>query len=290
MRDLAGQERFEEAALARDRLRALAEALARARSTAGCSGTGEPVLRDAYGRRLVLRRGGLDPSPADRRWAPRARAIGRTSSLPCVHRWFAARSASRPPTCRSPNWQPAAPSCIGCSGRLEHAIARADYGRTTARLTIDGDRGHPRRRANAHRPLPRFVRRSCRPSTWACSPRRNRCVARTSNPTPSSRRSSVTPDRPGTVRTRASGERSGRRARRGLRLQRERRVRFRDEGGAARRAADRARRLRGRAGGRDGEHDAGPVHPGPDANGLPDGRRAGTTRCTGTGCSTRCAD
>ena len=54
MRDLAGQERFEEAVLARDRLRALAEALARARIDGWLLGTGELVLRDADGHRLVL--------------------------------------------------------------------------------------------------------------------------------------------------------------------------------------------------------------------------------------------
>ena len=65
MRDLAGQERFEEAVLARDRLRALAEALARARIDGWLLGTGELVLRDADGHRLVLRRGGLIRSQAD---------------------------------------------------------------------------------------------------------------------------------------------------------------------------------------------------------------------------------
>jgi len=65
MRDLAGQERFEEAVLARDRLRALAEALARARIDGWLLGTGELVLRDADGHRLVLRRGGLIRSAAD---------------------------------------------------------------------------------------------------------------------------------------------------------------------------------------------------------------------------------
>jgi DNA polymerase-3 subunit epsilon len=65
MRDLAGQERFEEAALARDRLRALAEALARARIDGWLLGTGELVLRDAHGHRLVLRRGGLIRSAGD---------------------------------------------------------------------------------------------------------------------------------------------------------------------------------------------------------------------------------
>jgi DNA polymerase-3 subunit epsilon len=59
MRDLAGQERFEEAALARDRLRALAEALARARVDGWLLGTAELVLLDAAGHRFRLRRGSL---------------------------------------------------------------------------------------------------------------------------------------------------------------------------------------------------------------------------------------
>jgi DNA polymerase III subunit epsilon len=66
MRDLADQERFEEAALARDRVRALAEALARARIDGWLLGTGELVLRDADGHRFRLRRGGLIRSEDDR--------------------------------------------------------------------------------------------------------------------------------------------------------------------------------------------------------------------------------
>ena len=59
MRDLAEQERFEEAALARDRLRALAEALARSRIDGWLLRTDDLVLRDAEGNRFRLRRGGL---------------------------------------------------------------------------------------------------------------------------------------------------------------------------------------------------------------------------------------
>jgi DNA polymerase-3 subunit epsilon len=59
MRDLAEQERFEEAALARDRLRALAEALARSRIDGWLLRTDDLVLRDAEGHRFRLRRGGL---------------------------------------------------------------------------------------------------------------------------------------------------------------------------------------------------------------------------------------
>jgi len=65
MRDLAEQERFEEAALARDRLRALAEALARSRIDGWLLRTDELVLRDAGGHRLRLRRGGLIRSAGD---------------------------------------------------------------------------------------------------------------------------------------------------------------------------------------------------------------------------------
>ena len=66
MRDLAEQERFEEAALARDRVRALAEALARARIDGWLLGTDELVLRDGEGHRFHLRRGGLIRSEDDR--------------------------------------------------------------------------------------------------------------------------------------------------------------------------------------------------------------------------------
>jgi DNA polymerase III subunit epsilon len=76
MRDLAEQERFEEAGLARDRLRALAEALARARIDGWLLGAGHLVLRDGQGHRFDVRRGALirtehdeplgSPCPRDR--------------------------------------------------------------------------------------------------------------------------------------------------------------------------------------------------------------------------------
>jgi DNA polymerase-3 subunit epsilon len=65
MRDLAEQERFEEAALARDRLRALAEALARSRIDGWLLRTDDLVLRDAAGHRFRLRRGGLIRNAGD---------------------------------------------------------------------------------------------------------------------------------------------------------------------------------------------------------------------------------
>lgn len=59
MHELADQERFEEAAAARDRLRALAESLVRSRADDWLLSPTELVLRDAGGGRLLVRRGAL---------------------------------------------------------------------------------------------------------------------------------------------------------------------------------------------------------------------------------------
>jgi DNA polymerase-3 subunit epsilon len=59
MATLAAQERYEEAGLVRDRLRALAEALHRARQDAWLVGAGALVLRDPGGARLPLNGGAL---------------------------------------------------------------------------------------------------------------------------------------------------------------------------------------------------------------------------------------
>jgi DNA polymerase-3 subunit epsilon len=66
MRDLAAEERFEEAGLARDRLRALAEALLRARMDGWLLGARELRLTDADGHPIALRGGTLadEPVPA----------------------------------------------------------------------------------------------------------------------------------------------------------------------------------------------------------------------------------
>ncbi len=76
MRSLAEHERFEEAALARERLRALAEALARSMTDAWLLLPGELILRDDEGHRLRLLGGALvrdaddeplaSPCPRDR--------------------------------------------------------------------------------------------------------------------------------------------------------------------------------------------------------------------------------
>jgi DNA polymerase-3 subunit epsilon len=59
MRDLAARERFEEASVARDRLRALAEGLVRARTDRWLLGAGEVELRETDDRRLRIRGGAL---------------------------------------------------------------------------------------------------------------------------------------------------------------------------------------------------------------------------------------
>lgn len=73
MRALAAEERFEEAASARDRLRALAEALERARRDAWLLGARELALRDATGREIRFPRGILEEADAGLPY-PRERA------------------------------------------------------------------------------------------------------------------------------------------------------------------------------------------------------------------------
>jgi DNA polymerase-3 subunit epsilon len=84
MEDLAARERFEEASLARDRLRALAEGLARTRTDGWLLAAGELVVRDAGGARTSLRGGSLDgeePLPLP---CPRERA----DELAAVRSWL----------------------------------------------------------------------------------------------------------------------------------------------------------------------------------------------------------
>jgi DNA polymerase-3 subunit epsilon len=88
MSELAAKERFEEAALARDRLRALAEGLARSRADGWLLGAGELVLRDADRQRIHLVNGSLvrgdvqEPLPQP---CPRERA----DELAAVRAWLA---------------------------------------------------------------------------------------------------------------------------------------------------------------------------------------------------------
>jgi DNA polymerase-3 subunit epsilon len=102
MDDLARQERFEEAALARDRIRALAEALRRERIHRWLLDAGELRLRDAEGAPLRLVNGSLvrgghaTPIPAP---PPKDRA----DELAAVRSWLAASAVAlehveRPPS------------------------------------------------------------------------------------------------------------------------------------------------------------------------------------------------
>jgi DNA polymerase III subunit epsilon len=87
MRDLAEQQRFEEAGLARDRLRALAEALVRARSDGWLLGARELRLRDDAGRPIRLRGGALERDGSEEplaRPCPRDRA----DELAAIRSWL----------------------------------------------------------------------------------------------------------------------------------------------------------------------------------------------------------
>lgn len=87
MHKLAAADRFEEAALARDRLRALGDALSRGRLDSWMVGSGQLVLRDASDHRLRLSGGtlmqadGPDPIPTP---CPRERA----DELSAVREWI----------------------------------------------------------------------------------------------------------------------------------------------------------------------------------------------------------
>ncbi len=86
--DLATQERFEEAALSRDRLRALAEALARGRTDAWLQSGGRLELRDGDGHTFRLAGGALVDGDQDApipRPCPRERA----DELAVVRSWLA---------------------------------------------------------------------------------------------------------------------------------------------------------------------------------------------------------
>lgn len=87
MHNFAAAERFEEAALARERLRTIAEALARSRTDTWLLGTDRLVLRDSEGGLLRFANGWLVRDPADTpppRPCPRERA----DELTAVRSWL----------------------------------------------------------------------------------------------------------------------------------------------------------------------------------------------------------
>jgi DNA polymerase-3 subunit epsilon len=94
MLGLADEERYEEAGLARDRLRAIAEALLRRRADGWLVGAGEIVLRDAGGRRFRLRggtlvRGGEDAGAEDEAGLGSPCPKERADELAVLRSWIA---------------------------------------------------------------------------------------------------------------------------------------------------------------------------------------------------------
>jgi hypothetical protein len=88
MTDLAAAERYEDAALARDRLRAVAEAIARNRTDAWLAGSLCLVVRDDSGSEFRLRGGSLEVSgsTADAIGVPAPRR--RADELAAVRTWL----------------------------------------------------------------------------------------------------------------------------------------------------------------------------------------------------------
>jgi DNA polymerase-3 subunit epsilon len=106
MNALAAQERYEEAASVRDRLRALAEGLARGRADAWLVGAGTVTFRDPDGRPMVFDRGSLvrgDAEPPILLPCPRERA----DELASVRSWLS-RNAVRVEDADVPPAQPVA--------------------------------------------------------------------------------------------------------------------------------------------------------------------------------------
>lgn len=139
MATLAGAERFEEAALARDRLRALAEALWRARVDAWLT-AGRLVLRGPSGERLELRGGALvrsaepDPEPIGLP-APRERA----GELAAVRAWL----TRHPVVLEDCDVPPAEPVDGGrdlarIRQRLHDATSTRDAGATRGTVRVGG--------------------------------------------------------------------------------------------------------------------------------------------------------
>ncbi|HEX6330669.1 MAG TPA: DEDD exonuclease domain-containing protein [Actinomycetota bacterium] len=117
MRDLALQERFAEAALARDRTKALAEALARGRVDAWLSSPPELVLRAERGVRLRLRHGALIRGEAED-GLPRPCPPDRADELAALRAWVT-RHAPRVEVTDVPLAEPAAGGAA-----LHHLLTR----------------------------------------------------------------------------------------------------------------------------------------------------------------------
>jgi hypothetical protein len=99
MAHLAQKQRYEEAALVRDRLRAIAEALRRARQDAWLVGAGRLALRETNGRVLRLNGGALGDGAPIALPCPRDRA----DELSAVRSWLGRNrvgidACDRPPT------------------------------------------------------------------------------------------------------------------------------------------------------------------------------------------------
>jgi DNA polymerase-3 subunit epsilon len=126
MNGLAAQERFEEAACARDRLRPLAEALSRARADGWLLGSGRLVLRDAQGNRLRLSDGALERGDgAEPISAPCSRE--RADELSAVRSWL----QRNPVRIEEAELSPSEPvdggaALYGLLSRLRDANRRAD--------------------------------------------------------------------------------------------------------------------------------------------------------------------
>ena len=211
---LAEQERYEEAALARDRLRALADALARARTDAWLvAGRDRPArCRTACGWSCAAARSCGPARRRPSRSGGRCRASAPTSSPRSAAGSGAIRSASSAAACRRPSPSTAGPRSPGSSTRS--GAPRSPPTGVTGRGADPGPgaRGSParlaawRRRSSSTAPGRRSDgssgRSRTRPrSSWAPAPPSRRCAGRTSSPTRSTRRSTATRARPATDRT-----------------------------------------------------------------------------------------
>ena len=181
----------------RDRLRALAEGLARSRADAWLVGAGTIVLRDAGGESRAVRGGALLRTGDEGRRSPRLpvppRAGGRAGGSAILARRQSRPSRARPTgRRRSPSSaaRPSTASSPGCADDPDRADSpsavrrrptrrwpRASPG-TEGRLHwLHGAGGHPRGRADAHRAVPRLVRRDSPLSSSARWPRARRSAA-----------------------------------------------------------------------------------------------------------------